>query len=289
MKASAAPLLARAREYAADLTTLIGMIQWEINRPGATRAGRSLRCNWEAELGRSGVYADWEPPRAMEEILAQLATYLAACSAVTMLLQASMRFTTRLAAALRLEAALCRSAAVFWSMYGRIEQGIPVGQMEIKTAASKAAADMTDPTIVADEAWIEDPDAEFLDFWLQILTPYAGAAAMRLFQRASALRRARRVAEGFVPTARMNRYRQAGSVPGPPRPKGKVRSNRSGVAPGSRRAPKDWTPDEAASRVDELKVQGHGPQRHEGQVDAAQHDARVLKGTDLQPANPKST
>lgn len=63
--------------------------------------------------------------------------------------------------------------------------------------------------------------------------------------------------------------------------------NRSGVAPASRRTPYDWTPDEAAHRVDELKVQGHGPQRHEGQVDAAQHDARVLKGTDPATGQPE--
>lgn len=61
---------------------------------------------------------------------------------------------------------------------------------------------------------------------------------------------------------------------------GKRPGNRSGVAPGSRRTPHDWTPDEAASRVDELKVQGHGPQKHEGQVGKAQHDERVLRGAD---------
>jgi len=87
----------------------------------------------------------------------------------------------------------------------------------------------------------------------------------------------------------MPRERNAG---GPLEPEGSGgRGNRSGkrsgVAPGSRRTPHDCTPDEAANRVDELKAQGHGPQRHEGKVESAQHDARVLRGTDPATSSPE--
>ena len=33
-------------------------------------------------------------------------------------------------------------------------------------------------------------------------------------------------------------------------------------------------------RVDELAAQGHGPQKHEGRVNRAQHEVRVLRGVD---------
>ena len=49
---------------------------------------------------------------------------------------------------------------------------------------------------------------------------------------------------------------------------------------GSRQSPSDWTPEEAARRVDELAQQGHGPQRHEGQVTPEAHARRVLDGVD---------
>ena len=52
------------------------------------------------------------------------------------------------------------------------------------------------------------------------------------------------------------------------------------VPPGQRRTPEDWTPEEAAARVKELEADGHGPQRHEGDVTLEDQARRVRDGVD---------
>lgn len=70
------------------------------------------------------------------------------------------------------------------------------------------------------------------------------------------------------------------TVEAPDKP-GAPGSGRTGGPRGpTRRTPSDWTPEEAARRVDELSQEGHGPQRHEGQVTPEQHARRVLDGVD---------